>query len=140
MSKITIILLLSIALVEMGFIEGATTSCSTNPCLNGATCSPLTATTFNCTCAPNFTGNKCETCNHFRLFEWVYVYLNFYDLVNQCSNQPCFNNGTCNQTLTGYKCVCPKYYSGSNCQYSKFESLLICLKHRPPHPLRFFNI
>ena len=41
---------------------------------------------------------------------------NFKYSVNQCVNNPCLNNGTCQQTKDGFNCICPLYYYGSNCQ------------------------
>jgi EGF-like domain len=35
--------------------------CSTEPCLNGGTCIELSATTYSCECASQFTGDRCQT-------------------------------------------------------------------------------
>jgi hypothetical protein len=40
----------------------APTSCSNNPCQNGAICNP-NGTLYYCTCVGNFTGMNCQTCN-----------------------------------------------------------------------------
>ena len=34
-----------------------------------------------------------------------------------CADGPCFNGGTCVETMTGgYTCSCPSSYTGSNCE------------------------
>ena len=45
-------------------------------------------------------------------------------LDNQCLNMPCKNNGNCTQTMTGFNCSCPLYYTGPTCQTCKKIKLL----------------
>ena len=39
--------------------------CDVNPCLNGATCAPLTGLTYNCQCDTGFKGANCELTKYF---------------------------------------------------------------------------
>ncbi|XP_033106180.1 deleted in malignant brain tumors 1 protein-like [Anneissia japonica] len=38
-----------------------------------------------------------------------------YDL-DECSSNPCFNGGICNDTIIGYVCICPSGYEGTGCE------------------------
>ena len=51
-------------LFQVYYINCATTTtvCTTNPCKNGGNCTVLTSSTYNCTCAPNFSGATCNKC------------------------------------------------------------------------------
>lgn len=40
-------------------------------------------------------------------------------LDNACNSNPCLNLGTCQQVGSGFLCLCPQYYSGTNCQICK---------------------
>ncbi|CAF3707629.1 unnamed protein product [Rotaria sordida] len=83
--------------------DNATNICTTNPsiCYNGGTCrvnssSPLG---FSCTCTATTTGYFCE------------------QPLDECqmNPKPCLNNGTCVTSLTGYMCICPNGFTGTNC-------------------------
>ncbi|XP_028822548.1 delta-like protein B [Denticeps clupeoides] len=54
---------------------------------------------YSCTCPQGFYGKNCEI------------------VAMTCADDPCFNGGTCEETLTGgYACRCPPSYTGSNCE------------------------
>ncbi len=36
--------------------------------------------------------------------------------VNECSSEPCMNEGTCNDLVDGYTCDCPAGYEGIDCE------------------------
>ena len=39
--------------------------------------------------------------------------------VDHCFSNPCANNGTCNNSLHGYRCSCPEGFTGSRCEEGK---------------------
>ena len=39
-----------------------------------------------------------------------------------CVSQPCQNEGTCNLSNDGYKCLCPTGLKGTNCEEGKSNS------------------
>lgn len=57
--------------------------CSSQPCLNGATCRDALGT-FACSCAPGFLGDLCET------------------NLDECISRPCLNGGQCTDGASGY--------------------------------------
>ena len=44
--------------------------------------------------------------------------------VDHCFSNPCANNGTCNNSLHGYRCSCPEGFTGSLCEEG---NVTICL-------------
>ena len=39
--------------------------------------------------------------------------------VDHCFSKPCANNGTCSNSLHGYRCSCPEGFTGSLCEEGK---------------------
>ncbi|KAM7537665.1 hypothetical protein Aperf_G00000075381 [Anoplocephala perfoliata] len=74
--------------------------CSSNPCLNGGKCKPVTGVEFKCSCSTPFYGERCEK------------------RMDACFGQPCKNGGICKMTdnLGHYRCVCSTGFKGSNCE------------------------
>ncbi|KAK1791468.1 hypothetical protein P4O66_013474, partial [Electrophorus voltai] len=70
------------------------------PCENGATCTNTGQGSYTCTCRPGFTGASCET------------------QVNECSDNPCRNGGSCTDLENTYNCACPPGFYGRNCELS----------------------
>jgi len=64
--------------------------CDAIPCLNGATCAPLTGLTYNCQCDTGFNGANCE----------ISKYSLDLDKINPCDANLCLNGATC-ATLIG---------------------------------------
>lgn len=72
------------------------------PCHNGGTCSNTGQGSYTCKCPPGFVGTDCEI------------------KVKDCSMNPCLNNGTCADDMTGfndgYKCQCGYGWIGNHCE------------------------
>ena len=47
--------------------------------------------------------------------------------VDHCFSNPCANNGTCNNSLHGYRCSCPEGFTGSLCEEGKTTVCLFIL-------------
>ncbi|RDD45646.1 Deleted in malignant brain tumors 1 protein [Trichoplax sp. H2] len=72
--------------------------CSSNPCLNGGSCSELSnQTSYFCNCVTNFAGIHCESPNY-------------------CYPNPCKNSGLCLNTDGNFTCRCYENYQGRNCE------------------------
>lgn len=67
------------------------------PCKNGGICSNSGLNLYHCTCKKGYTGKKCET------------------EINECSNNPCYNGGTCTDLIGDFNCSCPDGFSGKRC-------------------------
>uniref|UniRef100_A0A3B5AZ43 Versican core protein-like n=1 Tax=Stegastes partitus TaxID=144197 RepID=A0A3B5AZ43_9TELE len=72
-------------------------SCTENICLNGGSCFK-TGSVQACSCAPGYTGDRCETD------------------VDECQSNPCRNGGTCVDGVACFTCVCLPSYSGLYCE------------------------
>ena len=48
--------------------------------------------------------------------------------VDHCFSNPCANNGTCNNSLHGYRCSCPEGFTGSLCEEGKTFFLFVFTK------------
>ncbi|KAL1513285.1 hypothetical protein ABEB36_002710 [Hypothenemus hampei] len=83
---------------EDGFDVSECTSlaCLSNPCQNGASCSPQ-GDDWKCHCRNGFLGKKCD--------------------ISICNNNPCLFGGTCIPfTNSGYICLCPYGKHGHFCE------------------------
>ena len=98
-------------------------ACSSWSCLNGGTCIQITNQSYQCTCAQNFYGSKCEICNSFFLLVVNWIVVIFYkkkDIQNLCNPTPCQNGGQCFQDKPNdYYCNCTNTnHFGKNCDQS----------------------
>jgi len=57
---------------KKNLIKKDSNPCSSNPCLNAATCQ-VTGTSYTCNCAPGYSGTNCAICN----IKWIYLKLNY---------------------------------------------------------------
>ena len=46
--------------------------------------------------------------------------------INDCSSNPCENNGLCTDDVNRYTCTCPAGYTGTDCETSMYVTN-ICL-------------
>ncbi|XP_037088606.1 LOW QUALITY PROTEIN: protein slit-like [Pollicipes pollicipes] len=73
--------------------------CYTDPCENGATCTPRAEQQYTCTCAAGFYGEKCQS------------------KIDACYGNPCDNGGTCKVVQQGrFTCHCRAGFGGDRCQ------------------------
>lgn len=71
------------------------------PCKNGATCRNADHGGFTCECAEGFTGERCE------------------ERKQNCSSNPCLNNGICTDVGGSFLCTCPSGWTGTTCSVRK---------------------
>ncbi|XP_063075464.1 protocadherin Fat 1a isoform X1 [Engraulis encrasicolus] len=76
--------------------------CSSNPCINGGTCSSLPHGGFFCKCIAAFMGTHCEIG------------------ISPCASNPCLYGGTCIPQGDDYYCQCRGQYSGQRCQLGPY--------------------
>ena len=60
-----------------------------------------------------------------------FIHLKFEIAVSdpdECSSNPCKNNGTCTDDVNKYKCKCVPGYEGPNCGKSMYNFLTITSK------------
>jgi hypothetical protein len=120
-----VILCLSLLLCLLGDVNAAVNKhhheskerCEPGSCQNGGECAITNRNEINCTCAPNFTGRKCEFA------------INPCLLNNGTGN--CFNSSSCSPispaqfnasnghfTLANFTCACTSNRIGALCEYS----------------------
>jgi hypothetical protein len=57
-----------------------------------------------------------------------------------CDNNPCENNGDCDEENGGYKCVCGAGYSGTNCEIVGIIISVLLIICKIFTPYRRFNL
>lgn len=54
--------------------------------------------------------------------------------IDECTAQPCQNNGTCIDLINDYQCYCTDGFNGKNCTNSKFKYVhVVCFVKFPDH-------
>ena len=97
--------------------------CSSNPCLNGGSCSATLLDLFdhfawfNCSCPPGWDGPTCESD------------------VDECLSEPCQNGATCVDLIDAFECECSPSFSGSTCSIDQLSGY----EDRECGPLSFFG-
>ncbi|KAK2824189.1 hypothetical protein Q5P01_021364 [Channa striata] len=74
-----------------------------NPCLHGSTCLTRSNGTAFCRCPDGFEGSWCEIDT------------------NECSSNPCQNQGDCVDRVNSYSCNCKMGFSGRHCEVDTDE-------------------
>ena len=80
----------------------STDRCSSNPCINGGTCTN-TVNNYICSCKHGIGGRNCEI-----------------DTIDECQSSPCQNGGICFDSFGAFQCICKPGYEGSNCETINF--------------------
>ncbi|GAA6096914.1 protocadherin Fat 1a isoform X1 [Tachysurus ichikawai] len=77
-------------------------SCNSEPCANGGTCTELPNGGYFCKCSGMFMGSHCEVS------------------ISPCSSNPCLYGGTCVPRGDDFYCQCRGQYSGQWCQLGPY--------------------
>ncbi|XP_036424561.1 protocadherin Fat 1 [Colossoma macropomum] len=76
--------------------------CTSNPCLNGGSCSQRPSGGYYCRCNSLFVGDHCELS------------------ISPCFSNPCLYGGTCIQNNEDYYCRCRGQYTGQRCEVGPY--------------------
>uniref|UniRef100_A0A3B4E9G9 FAT atypical cadherin 1a n=1 Tax=Pygocentrus nattereri TaxID=42514 RepID=A0A3B4E9G9_PYGNA len=76
--------------------------CTSNPCLNGGSCSQRLNGGYYCRCNSLFVGDHCELS------------------ISPCVSNPCLYGGTCIQNNEDYYCRCRGQYTGQRCEVGPY--------------------
>ena len=60
--------------------------------------------------------------------EYSGVLIFFITDINECSNNPCLNGGSCTDQVNGYACSCQPGYTGARCQSGTYALALKTLQ------------
>nr|XP_034974523.1 protein jagged-1b-like isoform X1 [Zootoca vivipara] len=93
---------------------------SHRPCKNGGTCANNEPNEYECLCPDGFHGRNCEEGER-RLEMSALLPLPVAELT--CTPELCANGGTCLNTSSGFRCVCPPGWSGELCQHEVTDCL-----------------
>ncbi|XP_070568051.1 neurogenic locus notch homolog protein 1-like [Ptychodera flava] len=72
-------------------------NCQPGNCVNGGVCEPI-ENGYICHCETGYDGTNCQN-----------------DIRNECSSNPCDNNGTCIDQVGYFQCLCPPLFNGIQC-------------------------
>ncbi|KAH3846512.1 hypothetical protein DPMN_088814, partial [Dreissena polymorpha] len=89
--------------------------CYDSPCMRGTCFAHLSL--FLCVCPPGYSGKFCEkgqgACDS-------------HPYIDECSSNPCRNNGICHDEAGGFRCECPRGYSGLHCSNGNERKCFSC--------------
>ena len=111
------------------FLGKGLNPCVSNACSPHGTCYEVTRNvdqiSFNCVCAPGYTGTKCEIGKQFydpkvKMQNYKCIALTEID---ECISGPCENSGTCIDLVNAYECQCSVDYHGINCQFGMLHHI-----------------
>lgn len=100
--------------------------------MNGGTCSTPDFNMYECACPEGTSGTNCEIgkvlwctkvdkkqLNNFKfcdIYKFIFVCID----EDECVSEPCFNGGTCIDSLNSYTCKCAQGFTGSLCKTGLF--------------------
>ena len=106
--------------------ENLIDNCAPDPCVHGQ-CNNSVGN-YSCICDGNYSGRNCTNCEIIcnnngivssncscECSDTGYEGERCENDINECLTSPCSNNGTCNNSVGNYSCICDGYYSGRNC-------------------------
>uniref|UniRef100_A0A8C9SXT2 Delta-like protein n=1 Tax=Scleropages formosus TaxID=113540 RepID=A0A8C9SXT2_SCLFO len=94
--------------------------CESNPCRNGGTCIDRVSV-YQCICSDGWEGVHCETSELSCALKRSNVLLLPFPLlsdINDCSVNPCQNEGSCRDLVNDFYCECTNGWKGKTCHSS----------------------
>ena len=64
-------------------------------------------------------GNKIETKYNFLEYNYTLIYCFLCSDVNECTSNPCQNDGTCTDLINSFTCECAIGYTGTSCEIGR---------------------
>ncbi|XP_072025991.1 uncharacterized protein [Amphiura filiformis] len=98
--------------------------CRSRPCLNGGRCEDQ-VNGYTCICQPGWNGINCERTgmepdNMVNAFDQDGEHIDNPVTpptdIDECASEPCTNEATCEDGISGYICRCIAGYMGTNCE------------------------
>ncbi|UJR28907.1 hypothetical protein I4U23_010125 [Adineta vaga] len=118
----TVVFITTTSTTSSSTISANTTTCRSNPCLNGGLCH-ANGNLLTCICKIPFTGILCDT----TMPTTAPLFTTTGNALT-CTNNPCQNGGTCVPVSSSYFCFCGlnSVYTGKNCDSTTPMSFTEC--------------